>query len=89
MADTNESSKFETYVPEVQEAISDAVQGGMSPKSDADFLAAFLAIRDNLADLTEHDRSLVLASLRDYAARVRDEALHDEIERFVENAPVR
>jgi len=31
MADTNESSKFETYVPEVQEAISDAVQGGMTP----------------------------------------------------------
>lgn len=64
MADTNESSKFETYVREVQEAISDAVQGGITPKSDADFLAAFLAIRDSLAIATDHDRSLVLATMQ-------------------------
>jgi len=89
MTDTDKSSKFETYVREVQEAITDAVLGGTTPKSDADFLVAFVAIRDSLADLTDHDRNLVLASLRHYAARVRDEALHHEIERFVENAPVR
>ena len=74
---------------EVKEAISDAVQGEITPKSDTDFLAAFLAIRDSLANLTDHDRSLVLSSLRDCAARVRDEALHVEIENFVENASVR
>ena len=89
MAETNQSSKFETYVREVQEAISDAIQGGMTPKSDADFLSAFVAIRDSLADLTDHDRSLALSSLRDYAVRVRDETLHREIEKFVENASAR
>lgn len=55
-------------------------------KGDADFLAAFVAIRDSLADLTDHDRRLVLASLRDYAGRVRDEALYLEMEDFVEKA---